>query len=186
MTDTDKVVVAATGELYVAAVGATQPTDPTSPFGGEWTELGYATTDGVTMTDSRTVEEITAWQSFYPVRRIVTGKDMRVAFSLLQWEEDTVKLAYGGGTVTEESSGIYKYVPPAPEVLDERAFAVDFHDGDKDYRVIFPKVQVVESVEVQLFRQGAAILPVTLGIIGEAGEDAWYFLTNDTDFPVTS
>ena len=177
--DGNQIVVGANGTVWVAAVNATEPTTPTATPAAGWADLGFISEDGVTFTDSKETESVGVWQSFYAARRIQISKDATVSFMLKQWNPDTVSLAFGGGTVTEPSASVYKYVPPSPEELDERALMIDWQDGDKNYRLIMPKGMVIEAVETNLTRSGAADLPITFAATPAAGDDAWYLLTDD-------
>lgn len=178
----DEIVVGANGSIYVAPVGSTIPASIGTALGAAWTELGYATEDGVTWIDGKTLEPINAWQSFYALRRIVTEKEGSIAFQLLQWNGDNVRLAYGGGTVTQPVPGDYRYVPPDPADIDERAMAVEWQDGTKNYRLTFPKGMVTENVETNIVRTGGAILPITFSLLGEAGVEPFILDTDDPAF----
>jgi hypothetical protein len=181
--DTDQIVVGANGTIRVAPVDTAMPATSAATFGAGWVDLGYASEDGVTLTDSKDLESIPVWQLFYPARRIVTGKDLTVAFVLRQWSSATVSLAFGGGEVTWVAAGQYQYEPPAPETIDERALAVDWIDGDKNYRLLIPKGMVTENVETNITRTAAADLPITFGIIGTDDAGApWTLLTDDPAF----
>lgn len=177
--DADQIVVAANGTVYVAPVGTTAPTAPTGALNAAWKDLGFITEDGATFTDSKTVEDILAWQSFYPVRKIVSAKDASVSFSLRQWNGRTVSLAFGGGNTVDLGGGNFSYVPPAPEVIDERAMLIEWQDGDKNYRLILPKGLVTEAVETNLVRTGSAVLPITFSITPDTGDDPYTFLADD-------
>ena len=72
--DSDQIVVAASGSVYVAPVGTAVQTDPAQSLSATFRELGYVTEDGVTFADAPSVEAIMAWQKATPVRRIVTGR----------------------------------------------------------------------------------------------------------------
>lgn len=181
--DADEIVIAANGIVRVAPVGTTAPTDPTSAPAAAWRHLGYVTEDGATFTDSKEIEDILAWQSFYPVRKIVTSKDARVSFALRQWNENTIPLAFGGGSVTNPSTGVWRYAPPSPEDIDERALMIDWQDGTKDYRLIIPKGIVTDAVETNLVRTDSAVLPITFAAVpASTSDDPWYLLTNDIAF----
>lgn len=182
--DADEIVVGANGSVYVAEVGATIPASIAVPLGGSWTELGYVTEDGVTWTDGKSLQSIRAWQSFYDLRRIVDSREGMLAFGMMQWDGVTVPLALGGGEITESApgSGNFRYTPPDPADIDERAMAVEWTDGDKDYRLIFPKGMVSENVETNIVRTGAAILPITFALLGEEGVEPFILDTNDPAF----
>jgi len=178
----DELVVGANGTIYTAPVGSAIPASIETPLAAEWSDLGYATEDGVSWNDGKTLESIRAWQSFYDLRRIVTAKEGSLSFSLMQWNADTVKLAFGGGTITEPASDAYRYVPPDPGEIDERMMAVEWIDGDSDFRLIFPKGMVSESVETNIVRTAAGLLPITFSLLGEDGTDPFILDTNHPAF----
>lgn len=153
------------GSVLVATVGTTAPTDTTTPWGGDWTDLGYTSDAGVTITPGKTITNIPAWQSRYPLRRIVTEETMEIAFSLLQWNEDTIGLAFGGGSW---SGGVY--TPPAAGALVEYALGIEGVDGANVERWIIARTIVTTVGGIQLARTGASALPITMSLLGTADE----------------
>lgn len=180
--DTDQIVIGANGTVRVAPTTATIPADIDAAYSGDWVDLGFTSEEGVTFVDSKTLESIMVWQLFYPARRVVTERDATVSFALRQFAGNQVEFAFGGGEVSEDGSGKYRFTPPSPEVIDERRLAIDWQDNDKTYRLILPKGIVTENVETKLVRSAAADLPITFGIIGEDGVDPWIMLTDDPAF----
>lgn len=181
MKDSDELVVGGNGSIYTAPLGSTIPASIDVALDGDWTDLGYVTEDGVTWVDGKSMESIRAWQSFYDLRRIVTSKEGSLAFGLMQWNPDTVKLAFGGGSIDTAGAG-YRYTPPDPSEVDERMMAVEWQDGDKDYRLIFPKGMVSENVETNIVRTAAGLLPITFALLGEDGVEPFILDTNDPAF----
>lgn len=179
--DPNEIVVGANGSVYVAPVGSTEPATISAALDAAFIELGYTDEDGVTFSDGKTIEDIRVWQSFYPVRKLVTERESSVSFNLMQWNKTTVPLAFGGGAVTEDAVGEYRYTPPAPETLDERAMIVEWLDGLYTYRLVIPRGTVEDAVETELVRTNAAALPITFGVTGVEGNDAWYLLTDDPE-----
>lgn len=186
--DSDEVVIGSSGDIYVAPVGTTLPTDPTASLAAGWSgSLGYVTEDGVQWAPNFEINQIPAWQSFYPVRTLITGRNISVGFSLMQWNTPSLILAFGGGAVTEPSGNVFRYSPPSASELDERALIVEWADGDKDYRLVVPKGLVSDLGETQLARTEAAVLPITFTINAPPeGQDPWYLLTNDPAFVLGS
>jgi hypothetical protein len=180
----DEIVVGANGSLWVAPVGTAAPADEVAVPGAGWVDLGYASEDGVTITDSKTLEKIPVWQLFYAARRIVTERDLALGFVLRQWNAANLKLAFGGGEVTEPvaDSGSFKYTPPSPETIDERSLMLDWVDGTKHYRLVVVRGMVTDNVETNLVRTAAADLPITFGLNGDDAGDPWYLLTDDPAF----
>lgn len=184
----EEIVVGANGTIWVAPTDADGPDDigtAMTSVDGDWTELGFASEDGVTWTDGKTVTAIMVWQSFYAARRIITERESMVAFVLRQWDSDTVVFAFGGGEITG-STGDWTYTPPDPEVIDERSLTVEWQDGDKNYRLYFPRGMVTENVESKLTRAAAADLPITYSAVSDGSMPPFLFFTDDDAFAAAS
>lgn len=183
--DAAEITVAADGNIYVApytdALGF--PEVETSTPSATYQELGYASENGVTFTASPDVTDINAWQSATPVRRLVTARNLTLSMELLQWNEDSFAIVFGGGEWSTSGS-TFRYDPPADnDALAEFAVIIDAFDGDRKQRWVVMRCNVTEAVETNLVRTGAAMLPVTFSALTPADEDrAWYFLTGDTQF----
>lgn len=178
--DADAIVIAGTATIHVAPAGTTMPTSLSDELDPAFVELGYSTDDGVAFSDTKEVQGVRPHQSFYDVRRFVTGRASSLGFSLLQWDADTVPFAFGGGAITEPTPGEFRYTPPDPEELDERALVIDLADGDRHFRFGIPKGMVSSNTDSGLARTGPALLPITFDALGEDGEAPW---TVDSDDP---
>lgn len=180
--DASQIRLAANGHIYVAAANTSAPTDPTSSFGAGWTEIGLTDESGVKVNDKRTMGEVQVWQLFYAARRFVKSREMELDFKLVQWNKSTVAFAFGGGTVSTPSAGVYKYVPPAPESTDPRALAVDWLDGSYHYRLIVPQGNAVDGTETELQRGKEALLPVKFKVLQQPSVDPYTLYTDDPAF----
>lgn len=180
--DADQVVIGANGSVYVAEVGAAEPADISVALGVAWTELGYVSEDGVSITDAKSTGEVRAWQSFYAIRRFVESRNLTVGFQLQQFAGENVVLALGGGAVADDGGGAYTYTPPSPEDVDERALAIEWQDGTKNYRVIVRKATVSDDVELVVARTQEVGLPLTFEALGEDGTDLYILQTDDASF----
>src|SRR5436190_20024423 len=115
----NEIVVAGNGQVYVAPKGTALPTDPVAALNANFLGLGYIADDGATITVTPEIGEWSAWQSRTPVRREKTAMQVEVSFGLMQWDEDSVPFAFGGGSVSG-SAGSYRYDLPADDAaLDE-------------------------------------------------------------------
>lgn len=178
----NEIVVAGNGQCYVAPTGTTLPTAPTGALAAGFLGLGYITEDGVSISVAPDVAEFNAWQSRTPVRREKTSQQVNVTFSLMQWDEDSVPFAFGGGSVSG-SVGNYRYNLPADDAaLDERALVVDANDGTKNMRWVFARGNVVEAVEAAFQRANPAVLPITFRALAVSGASPGYFLSDMTSF----
>jgi hypothetical protein len=179
-----EVRIAGNGGLYVAPVGTALPTDPTEALNAAFIELGYSSEDGVTMTPARTIEKIKAWQSRQPVRTSVTEESITISTSLMQWNESTIAMFFGGGSVAV-ASGVYTYTPPAAGEIDERALVLEWIDGEYTYRLVSERAAASELGEVQLTSTAAAMLPITLELLAPTGDvltTPFIIITDDPAF----
>lgn len=183
--DADNVVVGQEGEVWVAPVGTTAPVDVTTAMGtvaAAWIEVGHISEDGVTF--SPTVEKfmVRSWQSRgRPIRRGVASREEALSFTMQEWKEDTLKLAFGGGAITEIGvTDIFKYTPPSTAEEDEFAFVVHWEDGGNGYRLIIPRGSVEDVAEFNLRSNEATGLPVTVGVTNDGSTDPFYIISNNT------
>lgn len=181
---TSQIVVGGTGTVYVAPVATVAPVDIATAWGASWVDLGYTTEDGVSFSDGKTMESLPVWQMFYAARHIITGRESSLSFTLRQWSKDTVKLAFGGGTITTTAGppAHYLYEPPAPGTVDERALGVEWIDGSVTHRLIVPRGIVTENVESNITKADASDLPITFSVMGSDGVQPWYFRSNSAAY----
>jgi hypothetical protein len=177
-----EVVVASGGKVYIAPVGTAEPNGPTDALNAAYKDLGYISEDGISASFGVTVEDVNAFQSLLPIRRVVTGRSADMSFTCRQWNADTFSLALGGGSF-EESGGNYLFFPPEnDDALAENAVVIQWNDGTKNYRLVIRRAVVVENVETTIVRNAAADLPITLSVLGSDSTDAWYLITDDDSF----
>ncbi|PAX86768.1 phage tail protein, partial [Streptomyces albidoflavus] len=72
------------GSGFIAPKGTAAPTDLTADWPTGWVDLGYLYDDGVSMEYSTDSEDITAWQSLSPVRKVLTSVDMTLGFTAIE------------------------------------------------------------------------------------------------------
>lgn len=179
--DSGDIRVAGMAHIYLAPVGTAFPVWETPPA-DPWVELGYVTTDGITATYGREVNEIYAMQAADPVRVISTRTPKQIAFEMMQQGRDQLLLALGGGTYNLEGAetDVYRYTPPDASANDERAMLLEMIDGLHIYRWEYSRVQNREGVEQTLVREDATTFPVTMQILVPAdGSPPFEMVTND-------
>jgi hypothetical protein len=169
--DSSLVEVAATGAVYVAAVGATAPTNATIAWATTWGELGYMNGDGVVENPSLDVEEIKAWQSGAIVRKVITGSGLEFAFTAIETNLRTIDLFYPGSVITPLAG------PPVETrhdiklpVATPKAFGFDVVDGAKRIRIIVPKAQISARGEVPYKNSGPVNYPYTVSAEPDASQ----------------
>lgn len=100
-----QVRIAGNGNLWKAPIGTTVPTDSTTSWDAAFVNLGYAT-DGFEMGQDYKTQQIDAWQTLEPVRIFGQSLTRKFSFELLQSNEDTLSLAWGGATVSFNGTAV--------------------------------------------------------------------------------
>lgn len=179
------VAVGGSGELFTASAGTTLPADvavPAAAFVGH----GLISEDGISHTITPQTQELNVWQQVDPVRRTVTGREILVAAALAQFDEHSIPLAFGGGSVSGSSPYIYNF-PAGDAPLEERAIVVDVVDGSEKHRLAFSRVNVTEPVETQFNRTSLALLPIGAKVLAPAaGGSPGKYISDATSFAAGS
>jgi hypothetical protein len=178
--DAEEICIAGTGQLYLAPVGTALPapnSDPTTALNAAFVGAGYTAEDGATFRGTPEITEHRAWQNTSAIRRARKSQDLEILCDLLQWNEDTVKAAFGGGTVT--GSGPYTYTfPVAGDALAEYSVVLDVQDGDNIMRFVVERMNSgLETVESQFNADNMAVLPIALKSL--ASDTAPYMISNN-------
>lgn len=179
--DPNEIHVASNGQVYVAPVGTALPVSPTASLNAAFVGLGYCTVDGVTINVAPDIQEIMSWQSRQATRRQLMAQDVTATFTLQQFNEDTVPLAFGGGSVVLVSAGVYRFDLPTDGALDERAMIIDGVDGSVHMRIVLPRGNVTEAVEMKFARDSESQLPITFKALQPTdGSTAMRFYSDDS------
>lgn len=172
--------IGASGTIYIAPSGTAGPSTVTAAWTG-FTQLGYATEDGVKLTRSMDTEQVKGWQSISPLRYLITGVSLQAAFSVEQFNKDTLTLWLGGGTITNQGGGSFLYNISSTPTVDERVFGVEWVDGSIVNRFIMGRCMVTEGGEATVGRSAAIELPLTISAMTPAsGTVLGYIVTNDS------
>lgn len=157
--------VAGTGRVLVAPKNTPGPGDVTSEWPAEWEDLGFTSEDGVEFEQDDKVEPVPVWQSVAPVRFIYEERALNVKFELMQLNQRTVPIYFGGGAVTNVDGNIQIAIPAAPRPA-EMAVGIEFTDDGGDgqtqvvHRFLMPRAVVTEAEEAVLTGTDAVKLPV--------------------------
>jgi hypothetical protein len=181
--DALEVIAGQTGQFYAAPLNTALPDAVDDELDAAFVGLGLISEDGVSFSQTPDITELRAWQERFPIRRIRNTETVNLGAALLQWNENNVPLALGGGAVTDDAGTGYRYDPPAPdEAVDERSFVLDVEDGDNRVRIVVPRGQAIETVEASFVRNALAELPITVGALAAEGQTAYYMLFNSDGF----
>jgi hypothetical protein len=176
--DSDNIRVAQNGKIMVGPVGSTAPVDLTTPWDAAWIDFGYLSTDGVAMNYSTETEDVDVWQSVSSVRKILTGVDMTLAFTAMEFKRPVVTFYFPSSSIST-SGGVHTLsIPSAPD-SDERAFGLEWTDGSVTNRLIVPRGEGTERGEITLSRSAAVGLQLTVSAYANSTPDIATWLSND-------
>lgn len=176
--DADQILVAGSGRVLAAPVGTTAPTDTATAWAAGWKNLGYTTDAGVVLRPNLSVTDINAWQSFEPVRRVVTARGLTAVFTLLQLTQEALLIAFNGGTFAA-GTGIVTYTPGTAGDIYERALGVEAVDGTKIVRLVIPRVDISDVGDIPFTKGSASQVPLTLAMLGTAGSAPFTIIADD-------
>lgn len=177
----DQILVGSSGAVFTAPVGTALPTAHDTALNAAFKPVGYITPAGPNLSNSKTINDIMAWQSFHPIASRVTGADFTVGFEIMEWDANTLPLAFGGGVITEPTADHYKFTPSDPSVLDERALVLDVHDGNTVYRYVFPRGYQTGNLDTAFTRDDPAVLPIEFKVLAPTdGTNSFLIYSNSS------
>lgn len=162
--DADNVIVAANGLVALADVddSPTLPTDATTALDGAFTEVGYIDDEGVNFAPEIAVDDIPAWQSLSPVRTVLTAYHLNVSMNLMEWIEQNLVLAFGGGVFVDNADGTWDFQLPAPGERKTYVMVIEGHDGDERYRIVLERVELQDTGDITFNKGEASMFPITV------------------------
>lgn len=185
-TVASRIFIPGRARVYLGPVGTPQPTDPNGVYDPALTEVGYFSQDSLKFTTAPTFEVVRAHQSDFPVRRYQTEDDATIECDLQEWSATSFQSVFGGGSVTQVTTGIWKYSPPALGGRTEIMAVVKATDGvvsggatARTYAFVIPRALQIQGIDTALNKTTNAILPLRLSVLGADTGDSWYMLTSD-------
>ena len=163
--DSNATLVGGVHHLFVAPFGSTLPTGIGAAPGGSldnaFVALGYTGDNGSSFGVDTQSTDLYASQSYDPLRTIITSRKATITAPLLEWNEDAITTAFGGGSITSVTGG-WKYTPPAVGTQTPISACIDIVDGDVMTRIVIEKGLVVGSVEGTFSKSAFATLPISI------------------------
>lgn len=177
--DGDNVRVGLNGSVFIAPKGTEAPTDLTAAWGEGWVDLGYLSDDGVSMEYSTDSEDITAWQSLSPVRKVLTSVDMTLGFTAIELKTATVTLYFPSATMTDVGGTVHQLSIPAAPTPDERAIGLEWRDGDITNRLVIARGEVTDRGAITIGRSAAVGLEMTVSAYADSAPEIAVWLSDD-------
>lgn len=150
-----------TGAVYVGATTLALPTDAVAQLAEGFTEVGYASEDGLTNSNSRSVESIKAWGGD-TVLTTQTEKTDTFSLTLIEaMNVDVLKIVHGDDNVSGAiSTGIT--VEVNAKELPYKAWVFDMLYKGAAKRIVIPRGKVTEIGDVSYVDNGAVAYPITI------------------------
>ncbi|MGW4728847.1 phage tail tube protein [Streptomyces shenzhenensis] len=177
--DANNVRAALNGSILMAPKGTTAPADLDTPWDAAWTDLGFMSDDGVSMEYSTDVEDINAWQSLSPVRRILTSVDMTLGFTAIELKARTVTAYFPGSTISLVSGTVHRLDIPSAPGPQEYAFGLEWIDGEIKNRLVIPRGEITDRGAISLGRSSAVGLEMTVSAYASSAPEIATWLSND-------
>ena len=174
--DTDNPRIWQTGDVYVAAVGSTMPTDIASALNAAFDAVGLLGEDGLTEAREDEQQDHYAWGGIL-VRTTKSKHKRQFTFTCLEetavvmglWNPGSIMSVSGGVTTTEV------HVPSA----DPRAWVVEIVDGDYTKRIAIPRAEVTEWGDVTYSESEMAMRELTVTVYPDSSGVLFDEITDD-------
>lgn len=163
--------------VAVAPKGSTLPTTlapPAEPFD----EVGWISTDGVAIGKEQDNTAFKAWQGGKRVRNKTTSNEDSFKFQALEENGVTMGLWEPGAEITT-TAGVTKIVPKDGVGSDERAWIVDFYDGDVQKRYCVVRGEVISRTELPHNNENMTIYEFEVAVY------EYFILTNNPALAVS-
>ena len=148
------------GAIYYAALGTTLP-DDTSDSLSSFTELGYASEDGVTNTNSPETEVLRAWGGDV-VLTVQNSKDDTFKIKLIEaLNEDVLKVIYGSTNVSSTTEGFS--VEVTSDEAEAGSWVIDMvMRNSAKKRIVIPNAKITEVGDIVYADNEAVGYEITL------------------------
>lgn len=163
------------GHIFRAPVGTTLPTDATTALDNAFIDMGYASEDGLTNSNSPESTVINAWGGT-PVLTIQESKEDTFQLVFISAENVEVqKMVYGVENVTGTSVSTGLTVQANAKELEEYAYVIEtIARGNIAHRIVIPSAKPTEIGEIVYSDTDALGYDVTLGCTADEAGNTHY------------
>jgi hypothetical protein len=184
MANDDLVRVGVTGDIYVAPVGTTLPTNISSPLNAAFVKVGHVTVDALSEGLSVTSEKIRSWQKKSGVRTVITEFDWTFQFVALESSALVLEMFYGGAS-TSTAGGVHTTTIPTEIEAVQKALVIEIIDGDIITRYTSPVAEISDRGDVAHNGSEGTGYDMTISIVGDSTA-LGYRITNDPNFTTSA
>lgn len=171
------------GAIMRAPVGTPLPTSATIAVNAAFTDLGYASDDGVDFDEDRTVTDVYAWGGD-EVANLQEKYGRTVKFKLLQFtNSDVLEAVYKQANVTtlpaDSDNGITNAVKLNSKILDTGAWVIDGYYNTADIRWCFAIGRIVNIGTIKMTNKALSMFDCTLKVFPDVDKNHGYLYTDD-------
>lgn len=166
--------------IYLAPLGTTVPTEIDGVLDPAFEDVGWLHSDGITETQTGSVEKLRGHQGNGVVRTRVNEPGTTVSFTALETKDQTNSLRYDEKTVTS-TLGVRTAVRGAGQNISPRVAVIDVFDADDETikeRFVIPRLEVSTNGDRVLVNSDIAGYPFLGEIVGD-----WTHYSTDLENP---
>lgn len=176
-----------TGAIMCAPVGTKTPdlsnvTPSAVTIDSAFVDAGYANSDGLTVTTDYSTSDITEWSGGL-VRRVLESSTVEIAWTMIQLDEQSFKMAFGDDYVeavkATASNGNQLKAAIGAHLPERKAWVFKMKDGAARILVVVPCGQVTALDDITFNATDPIGLAVTLSCYNDENGNAMYILTDD-------
>lgn len=172
----------ATGAIMSAPIGTPLPTTAIDTIDAAFTDSGYVSEDGLTLSPDLSTADINEWNGAL-VRRIKESFDGSLSWSHLETNEASLKNTFGDSNVTVTAAtaahGQQFAVAINGELPEAKSWVFKLKDGDNRILVVVPNGQVTGIEDVSFTASDAIMWGVTLSCYPDSTGNSLYIYTDD-------
>lgn len=170
-------LVVANADFYTAPVGTAAPTD-LETINEEWKILGHTSPEDILSWASEGGDATTIGSLQNPsLRTVYADRTESFSTTLLQWDEDTLKLYFGSNMKEIATGSIFSGVPSKPTAT-KVALLVVVKDNENRFGIYAPSTEILRGDDVAFDdTENFAGLPITVTPVNYNGSSWAYAVT---------
>jgi hypothetical protein len=157
--DSTKVRAGIAGGVSVGPLTAAAPTGTASALTG-FTDLGFISDEGLTLSRDRNTEKIKAWQNASVIRTLITEASITYKFTLVETKKEVIELVWGTTVTSTAVEGNYLMIPASTG--GKKSFVFDVFDGAELERHYLAIGEVTEVGDIKYVSDDVYAYEVTV------------------------
>lgn len=172
----------ATGGVLSAPTGTALPTTIAAAPNVAFTDYGFVSSDGLSMSQGLSFEKIKEWGGD-TVRNIQSEYSATFTWSFLETNASTTESFYGEANVAvtagSPSAGALLAIKGNSIQAEPRSWIFRMVDGIRKTMIVVPVGQVTDRGDITFTRSGAVMYAITLEATPDASGNSFYMYTDN-------